>query len=108
MVKASILEGVGRLGVHEYSRPNVGEGALLMGMELCGVCGTDIHLYGGKMRIPFPVIPGYEFVGRVEELGEGTARAYSVRRSLLDTFCIICLLIPYFFILEASPLVLVP
>jgi D-arabinose 1-dehydrogenase-like Zn-dependent alcohol dehydrogenase len=102
-VKAMVLEGVGRLAAHDYPRPDIGEDALLMGMELCGVCGTDIHLYVGKMSVPFPVIPGYEFVGRVEELGEGTARAYSVRRSLMDTFCIICLLIPYFFILEGVP-----
>lgn len=57
--------------VHDYPRPAVGERAILMRMELCGVCGTDIHLYGGKMKIPFPVIPGHEFVGTVEELGKG-------------------------------------
>ena len=44
---------------------------MLLEMRLCGVCGTDIHLYGGNMRIPFPVIPGHEFVGRIKELGEG-------------------------------------
>jgi L-iditol 2-dehydrogenase len=71
MVKASVLEGVGRLAVHEYPRPDVGMGAMLLRMELCGVCGTDIHLHGGKMDIPFPVIPGHEFVGRIEENGEG-------------------------------------
>jgi L-iditol 2-dehydrogenase len=71
MVKASVLEGVGHLVVHDYPRPAVGERAILMRMELCGVCGTDIHLYGGKMKIPFPVIPGHEFVGTVEELGKG-------------------------------------
>jgi len=71
MVKASVLEGVGRLVTQDYPKPEVGENAILMRMELCGVCGTDIHLYGGKMKIPFPVIPGHEFVGRVEDLGGG-------------------------------------
>jgi threonine dehydrogenase-like Zn-dependent dehydrogenase len=71
MVKSSVLEGVGKLRTCDYPRPEIGENAILMSMELCGVCGTDIHLYGGNMRIPFPVIPGHEFVGRIEELGEG-------------------------------------
>ena len=71
MVKASVLEDVGKLAVHDYPRPDVGEGAILLDMELCGVCGTDIHLYGGNMKIPFPVIPGHEFVGRIREMGEG-------------------------------------
>jgi threonine dehydrogenase-like Zn-dependent dehydrogenase len=73
MVKASVLEGVGRLAVHDYPRPEIDRNAILMRMELCGVCGTDIHLYGGKMRIPFPVIPGHEFVGTIEEMGEGAS-----------------------------------
>lgn len=73
MVRASVLEGVGRLVVHDYPRPEVGEEAFLLKMELCGVCGTDIHLYGGKMNIPFPVIPGHEFVGRIDEMGKGVA-----------------------------------
>ena len=42
-VKAMVLEGVGRLAAHDHPRPDIGKGALLMGMELCGVCGTDIH-----------------------------------------------------------------
>jgi len=78
MVKASVLEDVGRLEVHDFPKPEVEENAILMRMEMCGVCGTDIHLYGGKMRIPFPVIPGHEFVGRIEALGGG-ARGLEVK-----------------------------
>ena len=74
MVKASVLEDVGRLAVHDYPRPDVGEGTMLIDMELCGVCGTDIRLYGGNMKIPFPVIPGHEFVGRIKEIGEGAEK----------------------------------
>jgi L-iditol 2-dehydrogenase len=78
MVKASVLEDVGRLAVHDYPVPEVGRGDILLRMELCGVCGTDIHLYGGKMKIPFPVIPGHEFVGRVEAIGDD-ARGMEVK-----------------------------
>lgn len=71
MVETSVLEDVGRLEAHDYPRPEIGKNAILMRMEMCGVCGTDIHLYKGNMKIPFPVIPGHEFVGRIQELGEG-------------------------------------
>jgi D-arabinose 1-dehydrogenase-like Zn-dependent alcohol dehydrogenase len=73
MVKASVLEGVGQLETHDYPQPEIGENDILLKMEMCGVCGTDIHLYKGNMKIPFPVIPGHEFVGRIKELGEGAA-----------------------------------
>ncbi len=70
-MKVSVLEDVGELSVYDYPGPVVGVGALLLEMGLCGVCGTDIRFYGGKMKVPFLVIPGHEFVGRIKELGEG-------------------------------------
>lgn len=73
MVEASILEEVGRLRTVDYPEPGVEKNGILLKMELCGVCGTDIHLYAGNMRVPYPVILGHEFVGRIEELGSEAA-----------------------------------
>jgi threonine dehydrogenase-like Zn-dependent dehydrogenase len=70
MVKATILEGVEKLRVVDYPEPEVQDNSLLMRMELCGVCGTDMHLYAGKMKVPFPIIPGHEWVGKIEGIGE--------------------------------------
>ena len=70
-VKESVLWDVGELSVHDYHGPVVGVGALLLEMDLCGVCGTDIHLYGGNMKVLFPVIPGHEYTGWIKEMGEG-------------------------------------
>ena len=61
MVKAAILEDVRKLRVVDYPEPEVEPNGFLMRMELCGVCGTDMHLYEGNMKIPFPVIPGHEW-----------------------------------------------
>lgn len=71
MVRAAVLREVGRLGVEEFPKPEVGAGALLMRVELCGICGTDIHLYHGRLGVPLPIIPGHEFVGRIEEIDDG-------------------------------------
>ncbi|MQY83474.1 zinc-binding dehydrogenase [archaeon] len=70
MVKAAILEGVEKLKIVDYPEPEVEPNALILKTELCGVCGTDMHLYAGNMAIPFPVIPGHEFVGIIDEIGE--------------------------------------
>ncbi len=70
MVKAAILEGVEKLKIVDYLEPEVEPNALILKTELCGVCGTDMHLYAGNMAIPFPVIPGHEFVGVIDEIGE--------------------------------------
>jgi len=70
MVRATVLKAVERLTVEDFPRPMVGPKALLMRVELCGICGTDIHLYHGRLRVPLPIIPGHEFVGRIEEIDD--------------------------------------
>jgi threonine dehydrogenase-like Zn-dependent dehydrogenase len=83
MVKAAILEDVRKLSVVDYPEPEVEPNGFLMKMELCGVCGTDMHLYEGNMDIPFPVIPGHEWVGVIEKIGE-QAKGYEVKGQPID------------------------
>jgi propanol-preferring alcohol dehydrogenase len=43
---------------------------LLVTVQACGVCRTDLHLLDGELpAIPFPVTPGHEIVGTVAALG---------------------------------------
>jgi propanol-preferring alcohol dehydrogenase len=55
--------------------PEPGEGELLVRVEVCGVCRTDLHVVEGDLP-PHkrPVVPGHEIVGRVEKLGPGAKR----------------------------------
>jgi L-iditol 2-dehydrogenase len=82
MVKAAALEAVGKLAIHDYPVPKVAEDGILLKMEMCGVCGTDVHIYDGKMKVPYPVILGHEFVGRIEEIGS-KARGMEVKKQPL-------------------------
>ena len=54
--------------------PHPGKGELLIAVEACGVCRTDLHLVDGELPDSrLPVIPGHEIVGRVAALGEGVS-----------------------------------
>src|SRR5262245_5958515 len=74
----------GRVETQSFPRPLLPDGALLLDMELCGICGTDKHTYKGETvqfagtaaesHTPFPIIPGHEIVGRIAEIGGGVAR----------------------------------
>src|SRR3954447_19022815 len=51
-------------------RPAAGE--LLVAVDACGVCRTDLHVAAGELPVHRPsVVPGHEVVGHVLELGEG-------------------------------------
>ena len=43
---------------------------LMLDVQACGVCRTDLHLLDGELpAIPYPVTPGHEIVGTVAALG---------------------------------------
>ena len=51
--------------------PRPGPDELLVAVEACGVCRTDLHVASGDLPVHRPcVVPGHEVVGQVLELGE--------------------------------------
>jgi len=67
--RALVLETPGHLEERRIELPVPGEGAGLLRVEACGLCGTDHEQYSGALPAGFPFIPGHEVVGIVEELG---------------------------------------
>jgi alcohol dehydrogenase, propanol-preferring len=56
----------GPLQRHALPVPEPGPGEVLLRVQACGVCRTDLHLVDGELPdIVYPVIPGHEIVGRI-------------------------------------------
>src|ERR671933_1755889 len=70
-VRAMVLDGPGRpLRAEEVARPEPGPGQVLLRVEACGICRTDLHLLDGEIAVPsFPRVLGHQIVGRVEGSG---------------------------------------
>jgi 2-desacetyl-2-hydroxyethyl bacteriochlorophyllide A dehydrogenase len=49
------------------------EGEVLVKVEACGVCGTDVHIVDGTSRSTPPVVIGHEYAGIVTDVAKGTA-----------------------------------
>jgi propanol-preferring alcohol dehydrogenase len=59
----------------ESPLPVIEPGQVLLEVQACGVCRTDLHLQDGELpNIPFPVTPGHEIVGRVARRGREVTR----------------------------------
>lgn len=73
-MKAMILEMAGTpLILRDVSRPEPHLGQVLIKVEACGVCRTDLHIVDGELTEPkLPLIPGHEIVGTVVATGAGT------------------------------------
>ena len=71
-MKALVLEEYKKLSVNEVPKPEPGPGDLLVRIQACGICGSDVHGYDGSTgRRQPPVIMGHEAAGLIEALGEG-------------------------------------
>jgi threonine dehydrogenase-like Zn-dependent dehydrogenase len=65
------------LSIEQAELPEPGAGALTIRVTHGGVCGTDVHLHHGNLKIPVPVILGHEGIGVVHGLGEGVTTDFS-------------------------------
>lgn len=77
-MRAWQTRGDGRLERVEKDVPEPGPGEVLVEVEACGVCRTDLHVVAGELP-PHrsPVVPGHEIVGRVVSTGTGGLRVGS-------------------------------
>ncbi len=58
----------------DLPRPEPGPGEVLIRVEACGVCRTDLHIVDGELSAPrLPLVPGHEIVGRIEQTGPGVS-----------------------------------
>lgn len=70
-MRAAVLESYhADLRVTEMPQPPVGPSEVLVKVEACGICGSDLFLQKGGFGGPLPIIPGHEASGRVVEIGE--------------------------------------
>ncbi|MFW8637583.1 zinc-dependent alcohol dehydrogenase [Cribrihabitans pelagius] len=63
-MKALVYTGPRTIEVRDIAKPQAKGGEVLLKIRYCGVCGTDIGIYGGTHpRATAPLTLGHEFVG---------------------------------------------
>ena len=71
-MKAAVFRGPNDLKVEQVPVPEVGDDEVLLHVDMCGICGTDVHILRGSFPAPnLPLIPGHEFAGHVVAVGKG-------------------------------------
>ena len=68
-MKVALFEKPGILKVRSKLLRSLNPNEVLVKVEACGVCGTDVHIVEGTSRSKPPVVLGHEFAGVVESVG---------------------------------------
>jgi D-arabinitol dehydrogenase (NADP+) len=95
-LKAVLYDAPRSYAVTDIPTPEAAPGEVRIKVDQVGVCGTDLHIHEGDFNAVFPLIPGHELVGVVDQLGEGVTRfavgeQVTVNPNIYCGYCQYCL-----------------
>jgi 2-desacetyl-2-hydroxyethyl bacteriochlorophyllide A dehydrogenase len=70
-MRAAVLTGIGQVRIEDRPEPTAPPGWVVVRVESASLCGTDSHQFDGRIDTPFPRVPGHDFAGRVDSVGDG-------------------------------------
>lgn len=70
MIRAAVMPGPHQpIEVREFPEPDLESGGALLRTIVSEVCGTDVHLWHGRLAgVPYPIIPGHVSIGRLDRV----------------------------------------
>src|SRR6266849_1574340 len=72
-MRAAFYEGHEKIRIGDCAALPPSKGQVQIRVSHCGICGTDLHVFHGKMdhRVTFPQVIGHEMSGTITAIGEG-------------------------------------
>ncbi|MQA87540.1 MAG: alcohol dehydrogenase catalytic domain-containing protein [Streptosporangiales bacterium] len=84
-MRAAVVSEPGRLTFEDLPDPRPTPGEVVVTVAANGLCGTDLHVLDGELTLAtYPVVPGHETAGTVEEVGGDVPAALRGRRVAID------------------------
>jgi 2-desacetyl-2-hydroxyethyl bacteriochlorophyllide A dehydrogenase len=89
-MRAVTFQAPGEVRLEEKPEPEVGSAdEAVIRVEASGICGSDLHIYHGRVQVDPGFTIGHEYVGTVTATGEGVNGVKEGDR-VLGTFCTAC------------------
>lgn len=88
-MKALVLEKPGQIALQEVDIPNPQKGFARVKVKAAAICATDIELVEGNIAAKFPIIPGHEWSGIVDSVGD-EADSHWIGKSVVGSNDVIC------------------
>jgi len=72
--KVAMLTGPKKIEIREYPIPPLKDDEILVKVEGCGICGTDVHEWKGDPFGLIPVVLGHEGTGEIIAMGKNVSK----------------------------------
>jgi alcohol dehydrogenase, propanol-preferring len=97
VLHSAAIKSASPLKIEDRPVPEPEAGDVLLRVEACGVCRTDLHITMGELKaLHEAIVPGHQIVGRVTKCGEGVSAEMTGRRvgvswlGGVDGTCLLC------------------
>lgn len=74
--KVAVLVGTKKIDIKELPVPAINDDEILVRVEGCGICGTDVHEYKGDPFHYIPIQLGHEGTGTIVKIGKNVQKDY--------------------------------
>jgi L-iditol 2-dehydrogenase len=90
-MQAVVYYAPGDIRVEDIPKPQLRKGELLVHVDACAVCGTDLKSkHHGNPRIKAPLVMGHEFTGIIEEISPATVGTWNIGDRIVMATSISC------------------
>ena len=72
--KVGMMTAKEKIEIKEFNIPEIGDDEMLVKVEGCGICGTDVHEYKNDHFGLIPVVLGHEGTGEIIKMGKNIKR----------------------------------
>ena len=72
--KVGMMTAKERIEIKEFNIPEISDDEMLVKVEGCGICGTDVHEYKNDPFELIPVVLGHEGTGEIIKIGKNIKR----------------------------------
>jgi 2-desacetyl-2-hydroxyethyl bacteriochlorophyllide A dehydrogenase len=69
-MKAAVLRAPLDIRIEEVDKPKIGSKEVLVRPLATAICGTDVQMYNGSLKVKLPLIMGHETAGDIVEVGK--------------------------------------
>lgn len=86
-MKAAVFIGKGKVEIRDIELREPEADEVMIDVDCCGICGTDIHIYhgsSGSVEVVPPVVLGHEYCGTVYKTGKDVSRFREGQRVVVD------------------------
>lgn len=89
-MKAVVIEKPGQMSLQEVKKPEVLPGFVLVKVKAAAICATDLEVLDGNIAANYPLTPGHEWSGIVEEVGS-PEDAHWIGKRVVGSNDVVCL-----------------